>query len=189
MSKTEIKKTINVIERTLEKDKKDFLTVCKVSKGFLEAILVVCILGAGMAFFLSLMYTISCIIDGSFATADIIEEIYCMLNGAFACTGTALACNHAAQAFGRLKTAETPFMYDIADKIRAAALTLVVTGTVNSVTYIVYEILAETKIFNRTSYIDIMDCSEFMFFGLFLIALSYVFNYGCKLQHEADDTV
>ena len=185
-----MKETVDVIERTLEKDKKDFVFVCKIGEVCAILFLTLCIIGALAAGFMSVMYIITIGIDSEFATQHIAEEIYCMLNGVLIAVGIGIACNFAIKIFNKLKDGDTPFRYDIADKIKGAGTALIVTGLFGSVTEFIHTILTNNKVFLGEDTIGIISgCEDMVVFGAVLMALAYIFNYGCKLQQESDETL
>ncbi len=185
-----MEKAVDVIERTLEKDKKQFITVCKAGEVFSILIMTMCIIGALAAGFMSIMYMLGIAIDSELATPHIAEEIYCMVNGILIMVGMVISCNFSVKIFDTLKTGETPFKYDIADKIKGAATAIIITGFFGSVTEMIYTALIDNSVFLGENTIGIISGNEdLVIFGVILMALSYIFNYGCKLQQEADETV
>jgi len=179
-------KTIDVNERTLEQEKASFLKMCR----FFEALanifrigIIVCLI---MMFFSYI---------GSFAGWVDAEKKLTSEEGwvtfASLCVsgiGYVIALNFGVAIFRSLRTAETPFRYDIGDKMKGAGITLAVTGVVG----FVFNLTVNGLITNGVLDIDAMnnapDTVPFLF-GVFLTALAYVFNYGCKLQQEADETI
>ena len=185
-----MEKTVNVIERTLEKEKKHFITVCKIGQVCSVLFLALCIVGALAAGFMSVMYMLGIAIDSEIATQIMTEEIYCMINLVLIAVGLSVACSFAVKIFKGLKTGETPFRYDIADKIKGAGVVLIITGLFGSVTELIYRALVGSEVFLGVDEIGIISgCEDTAIFGVVLIALAYIFNYGCKLQQEADETL
>ncbi len=177
-------KTTDIAERTLQQEKQKFTKACHffqcistIFKAMISVCVVVLMACALMA---------ACGVGG-------LEELdsWRWLVIVFACivlSGFAVALNFGAAVFRTLKSSETPFRYDVADKIKAAGITLTVTGAVaallNGLTYLLS--LQDTELFaDIGGFPDITSIC----FGLVLMALAYVFNYGCKLQRESDETL
>lgn len=185
-----MKKAVDVIERTLEKDKKSFIFVCRMGEVFSILILVMCIIGALAAGFMSVMYILGIAIDSEFATPHIAEEIYCMINGICIALGLAVTCNFSVKIFNSLKTGDTPFKYDIADKIKGAGITLIVTGLFGSLTEFIHTVLIDNRVFLGENTIGIISgCEDMIILSVILMSVAYIFNYGCKLQQESDETL
>ena len=109
--------------------------------------------------------------------------------------GVGLLWNSARHVFRRLRTAETPFCYDIADKIKGTGFLAILLGVI----WCVYRTIAEMLIKNGTirfvweqegfrelGYTFIFSV---IILGVVLMMTAYVFNYGCKLQQESDETL
>lgn len=179
-------KTIDVNERTLEQEKASFLKICRYFEALANIFrtgIIVCII---LLFF-------SCI--GSFAGWVDAEDKLTSAEGwisvasiSVSCIGYVIALNFGAAIFRSLRTAETPFRYDIGDKMKGAGITLIVIGVVGFVLNLTvnYFIANGTLDFETMNYLP--DTVPFLF-GAFLTALAYVFNYGCKLQQESDETI
>lgn len=185
-----MKKAVDAVERTLEKEKNSFIFVCKMGEVFSVLMLVMCIIGAFAAGFMSVMYILGIAIDSELATPHIAEEIYCMINGICIALGVAVACNFSVKIFNSLKTGETPFKYDIADKIKGAGIVLIITGLFGSVTEFIYTVLIDNGVFLGENTIGIINgCEDMIILSIVLMAVAYIFNYGCKLQQESDETL
>jgi len=185
-----MKKAVDVVERTLEKEKSSFIFVCKMGEVFSILILVMCIIGVLAAGFMSVMYILGIAIDSELATPHVAEEIYCMINGICIALGVAVACNFSVKIFNNLKTGDTPFRYDIADKIKGAGIVLIVTGLFGSVTEFIYNILIDNNVFIGENTIGVISgCEDMVILSVVLMAVAYIFNYGCKLQQESDETL
>ena len=185
-----MKKTVDAVERTLEKEKQSFIFVCKMGEVFSVVILVMCIIGALAAGFMSLMYILGISIDSNFATPHVAEEIYCMINGICIGLGLGIACNFSVKIFNKLKTGDTPFKYDIADKIKGAGIALIVTGFFGSLTEFIHTVLIDNDVFLGENTIGIISgCEDMLILAIILMSVAYIFNYGCKLQQESDETL
>ena len=185
-----MKKSGDAAERTLENEKKSFIFVCKMGEIFSILILAMCIIGGLAAGFMSAMYILGIAIDSELATPHVAEEIYCMVNGVVVMAGLIIACNFAVKIFNTFKTGETPFRYDIADKIKKAGIVLVVTGLFGSVTEFVYTVLVDNSVFVGQNTIGVISgCEDMIILSMVLMAVAYIFSYGCKLQQESDETL
>lgn len=185
-----MKKAVDAVERTLESEKKSFIFVCKLGEIFSVIILVMCIIGGLAAAFMSAMYILGIAIDSEFATPHVAEEIYCMINGVLIVAGLITACYFSVKIFNALKTGETPFRHDIADKIKKAGIVLILTGLFGSVTEFIYTVLVDKGVFVGQNTIGVISgCEDMIILSMVLMAVAYVFNYGCKLQQESDETL
>lgn len=187
MSKTEVKKTVNVIERTLEKDKKQFIFVCKMAEVFSIITLAIFIIGV-IAIGIMAIMTAAGVADADreFGSA---KAILTLAANTLMLVAFIIALNFSTKIFNKLKTGETPFQYDIADKIKSAGIALIAGTFVCSILeFITGFLVARETIADTETYESIVN-TDYAVFGIVLMALAYVFNYGCKLQHEADETV
>ncbi len=181
---------VKSIEKTLENDKKNFIFVCKMGEVFSILLIVLCIVGGLAAAFMSVMYILGIAIDNEFATPHIAEEIYCMVNGVCITIGMGIACKFAVKIFSELKTGETPFRLNIAENIKKAGISLILTGFFGSVTEFIYNVLVENKVFLGENTIGIINgCEDMVMLSIVIMAVAYIFNYGCKLQQESDETI
>lgn len=180
-------KTVDLNEKALEKEKKNFLTVCKLGEAY-SIVLLSLGLFAVMALIIMLIMFLAGVAgkDGVFSSP---ESIAVAAINMIMLIGIMIASNFAVKTFNKLKSGETPFRYDIADKIKGAGYALAVCSIVCVLLKMVYKILVETGVLGGNSYFDIMNYENYGMFGVFLIMLGYVFNYGCKLQQEADETL
>ncbi len=177
-------KTVDISERTLEKEKKNFIVFCKVAEALLGIALAFTIIGAIVIF--TLLIVSNVIKDGAFSEAfrgayyTMPENIF---NGIFvilACIGMSISLNFGVKVFKTLKDGETPFRYEIADKIKAAGMALIGTGFLAIVAAVMEGFFKETTI-----RIEL----DFFIWGAVILAIAYIFNYGCKLQQESDETI
>ena len=107
--------------------------------------------------------------------------------------GIALLWNAARHIFRRLRTAETPFCYDIADKIKGAGFLAILLGIISLVYRTVVELISKNggNFVKSDGYMDLgyPFIYSVLILGVVLMITAYVFNYGCKLQQEADETL
>ncbi len=171
-----MKKAVDVNARTFEEEKKDFALVCKVFEVLCVVILAVFAVGA-------LAITVIVAVMG----ADMKDVLVLSVNSAVLLFGIISALNFGRAIFGSLKNGETPFRYDIADKVKGASLALILSSFAGIVVQCVSHLF-----FGKFS-----DICHYYFFltvgclvvGLLLGIMSYVMNYGCKLQQESDETL
>lgn len=176
-------KTVDINERTLEKEKKNFIEFCKAAEGVLSVFLAIMIIGAIALVIVMIMDNVMknapVPSDSEYTTA---EGIFNGVVGLGMLIGYSIAVNFGVKVFKKLKDGETPFRYEIADKIKAAGMTLFVTGFFAIAAGIMEGFFA----FEDTSVrIDL----DIFIWGALIIAIAYIFNYGCKLQQESDETI
>ncbi len=171
-----MKKAVDVNERTFEEEKKDFTLMCKVFETICIIVLVIFALVA-------LIVTGIIIVMG----AKMNDVMVLSANSAVLLFGMVSALNFGRAIFKALKSGETPFRYDIADKVRGASLALLICSFASILVQSISHIFSETS----------ADICHYYFFmaiggcvvGVLLGIMSYVMNYGCKLQQESDETV
>ncbi len=173
-------KTIDILERTLENEKKNFIGFCKVCEG--------------LSVFLFVFMIAGCIVQAyelmvSLVVGGMWNSTICSAGNLITYTGLTIAFRFSKKIFAMLKKGETPFTYAVADKIKAAALTMTVTGGIGVVLECVAAILCSVGIYSYGELSDLIGGMDVFVIGLVLIALSYIFNYGCKLQQESDETL
>ncbi|MBQ8170986.1 MAG: hypothetical protein IJZ95_03235 [Oscillospiraceae bacterium] len=173
MSKT---KTVDLVERSLEKDKKDFITMCKVFQA-------ACIVFAVCAAALVAIVLVPLILMG----ADMLATVVFIINALPLLLGFVTACNFGWKIFGTLKNGESPFRYDIADKVKGAAFALLGSGFIGIIIQPVSYTVSE-------HFSDIGHYFSFASFGCCVMGAglgvaAYIMNYGCKLQQESDETL
>lgn len=101
-----------------------------------------------------------------------------------------LVCVFAKKIFASLEKSETPFIAGLSGKIFGIGLTLMI-GTGAS---IIFRTVADIAagFYNPDANTDCLyvgfDGST-MLIGVFLLALSYIFEHGYKLQQESDETL
>lgn len=181
-------KTVDINERTLDKEKKSFISFCKAAEGVLSAFLAFMIVAAIALFILLIMSNV--MKDGilnetlrsDYTTPEGIFQSVYMLIG---CLGLAVAFNFGRNTFKKLKDGETPFRYEIADKIKGAAMAVFVTATIDFIAEIIMGILEVNGIWE----INVNITFDYFIWSAILFAIAYIFNYGCKLQQESDETI
>lgn len=182
MAKNDIK------ERTLEQEKQSFMKMCKAfwcGANVIRIIMIVCVS----------ILALCLIIGVAGGAADSGMEEFSTAGGMIAvasmcviATGYIIALGFGAKIFKTLRDGETPFRYDIADKLKGAGYVMMVTGGLGFVLNVVIQCLKANGVEGIGTAIELPDLIPFVF-GSFLVALAYVFNYGCKLQQESDETL
>ena len=169
-------KTVDVTERTLEQEKKEFGLMCRVFETL--CIVVLCVFAV-----------IAVAVVGIIAVrgAAVNDIVVLSVNSGVLLFGMTSALNFGRVIFRSLRSGETPFRYDIADKVRGASLALIICGLAGILVQAVSHSFSE-------AFSDICHYYFFMtvgsiFIGVLLGIMSYVFNYGCKLQQESDETL
>ncbi len=169
-------KTVDITERTFEQEKEEFSTVCKVFE-------VACIM-MFVAFAVIVAVVLGVIIAGGAALSDI---IVLAVNSLVLLLGMSSALNFGRAIFKSLRSGETPFRYDIADKVKGASIALAMSGLLGILLQSVSHIFSEAfgDICHYYAFIAVGN----IFIGVLLGIMSYVMNYGCKLQQESDETL
>lgn len=178
-------KTVDLNERALEKEKKDFVKLCRLLETGAMTIMIL-ILVAVPTFVLALgldALNVAVEIEG-FMTEDIIMLVCAIV----LCTCFGIGLNFISKVFRNMRLGETPFRYDVADKMKGAGTAFVVAGGLSFIFNITLMILNGAGVLD---FADVPTYPDFFSFvlGVFLLALAYVFNYGCKLQQESDETI
>lgn len=96
--------------------------------------------------------------------------------------------NYVQQIFGRLRKAETPFMYDIADKMKGLAYVLGSGGIVGGAVFTVFNLFID-DLADEWFGFSLIAGFVFMVMGLIFTAFAFIFEHGCKLQQESDETL
>ena len=169
-------KTIDINEHTLETEKKEFATVCKVFEVMCTILLVVvALIMLGVVGVIAVM------------GAELTDVLVLFVNSIILLFGMTSALNFGRAIFKSLKSGETPFRYDIADKVKGAALALLMCGLLSIIVQSISPIFSEnfSDICHYYFFIAVWNC----FTGILLGIMSYVMNFGCKLQQESDETI
>ncbi len=181
-------KTVDVTERTLEQERQSFMKMCKAfwcGANVIRIIMIVCVS----------ILALCLIIGAAGGAADSGVEEFSTVGGMFytvsvcvIATGYIIALGFGAKIFKSLRNGETPFRYDIADKLKGAGCVMMVTGGLGFALNVVVQGLKANGVEGIGTATELPDLVPFVF-GAFLVALAYVFNYGCKLQQESDETL
>lgn len=184
-----MKKAIDINERTLEQEKKGFISVCKIGEAISIIMLTLCLMGA-----IALPIIVIFSLVGLSDSADKYTSPIGLLTSANAIVALItyiISSNFAVKVFNKLKDGESPFRYEIADKIKAAGITLVIGGCIFSLIDFITTLLVDFEVIAYSEApLDLSgNLTIQLIFGVVLMALAYIFNYGCKLQQESDETV
>ena len=184
-----MKKTVDVNAVTLEKEKESFV---KTNKGLHLVFTVLQVLSLMTAILTSIMLIMAGII-AVFKISDSISfpDIYPTLTLLVISVCYFIAFNHARKIFDIFKSGESPFRYDVADKMKGAATAIIVANLINFAIGLVYFAVGGFIKLNNDEFFEMefkFDLGSFIL-GILIYAFSYVFNYGAKLQQESDETL
>lgn len=177
LKEDKMKKAVDVNKRTLEMEKENFIKACKIFQSCSLVLKIFCaVLIAGL-----FALVILALVNGKEQ-----KTALALFVGGFIFLGTIIvSMNFISDIAKKLKDGETPFRYDIGDKIKGAGLSLCSGGF--------YGFLAtpftsayDIGLFTVTFFVGYCG---FCIVGAVVIMFAYIFNYGCKLQQEADETV
>ena len=172
-----MKKAVDVNARTLQMEKKDFIEVCKVFHICSIILKVLCaVLIAGL-----FALVILAIINGKEQST----ALAMFISGVVFFGTIIIAMNFVSSIVKKLKDGETPFRYDIGDKIKGAGSSLCSGG------FSGFLLTAFTSAHNLGLFtvVFFVGYCGFCIVGAVVLMFSYIFNYGCKLQQESDETV
>lgn len=169
-------KTVDLNERTLQQEKESFMLICKIFEVACIALLIT---------FAAVAVIVAAVIAAKGAQTN--DVVVLSLNSAVLLFGMVSALNFGRAIFRSLKSGETPFRYDIADKVKGASLALCVSGVLSFLAQSFSHGFSE-------AFADICHYYAFMaaggcFVGALLGIMSYVMSFGCKLQQESDETI
>ena len=183
--------TNDVMERTLAKEKAQYEKCCKVMHIF--------------SIMMSIMFAAATVLCLIVPTVQLIQQsnqgmetdIKSTAVSAFylflVLGGIGLLWNSARHIFRRLRTSETPFCYDIADKIKGTGFLAILLGIISLVYRTVVELISKNggNFVKSDGYMDLgyPFIYSVLILGVVLMIIAYVFNYGCKLQQESDETL
>lgn len=97
-------------------------------------------------------------------------------------------CFFISKVFGNLKASDSPFRDEIVKGLRRATNVLVGGGIGGMVLYLIFELTVETQQ-NRLFFGTSGTFYVYILLGLIMKAISLIFEYGCKLQQESDETL
>ena len=183
--------TTDIMERTLAQEKGRYEKFCKIMHIFST---LMCVLFAAAAVFCLIVPIVQAIqYRNNGGKADIPSVLVSVIQVFLVLGGIALLWNAARHIFRRLRTAETPFCYDIADKIKGAGFLAILLGIISLVYRTVVELISKNggNFVKSDGYMDLgyPFIYSVLILGVVLMIIAYVFNYGCKLQQESDETL
>lgn len=176
-----MKKAIDVNDRTLEMEKKDFILVCKIFHACSIVLRALCgILIAGL-----LALLIFAVINGK----ELSAALALCLDGTIFLGTIIVGMNFMSAIVKKLKDGETPFRYDIADKIKGAGFAVCTGGFLGFLTSPLTSTALNNADLGTFTVIFFVGYCGFCIVGSIILMFAYIFNYGCKLQQESDETV
>ncbi|MGN0617979.1 MAG: hypothetical protein ACI4J7_03045 [Ruminiclostridium sp.] len=177
---------IDINERTHKKGTAEFVKSCQIFQVFSVFFLVIL---AATSLFLAAEIIFTAVGIANVGESSVMTVVVKNVSYIICCIGICISLKFSAAIFGKLKDGETPFRYDIGDKIKAAGITLVVTGIAAFLIQFSCELLlAFDVIADNITMSDFSD-TYLCIIGALLCIFSYIFNYGCKLQQESDETL
>ena len=118
-------KVTDINARTLEKEKRQFIFFCKIAEMIFSFLWGCLVIGAAAIVIMTIMHLAGVVdIEESEAYSPrefIFTGVYYLIY----CIGWSIIVNFGAKVFKTLKDGETPFRYEVADKIKAAGITCV----------------------------------------------------------------
>ncbi len=177
---------IDINERTHEKEVNHFIESCKAFELFSVGFIVICALWSLVLAAKAILTAAGIITNNEMSVIAVIGNNACDI---VRFVGIGIALKHGAAIFHKLKSGETPFQYDIGDKIKAAGFILILTNLICNCIYLTFTILYASGIIADNIYEGTLGDGYLCFLGALLCIFSYIFNYGCKLQQESDETL
>lgn len=176
-----VMKTVDVNERTLEQEKQYLKKTSEIVR--IEA---VCF--AIALILLMVMETIPSVSDDGIDTSLLfwVKLIFLPFQAAAAIVISKFVIG----LFKEIETGTTPFRYSIADKLKGLSDAILVGSVIFAAPGIISTFVCaftETEASQTNAYAVIMLGG--LFLGALFRALSYIFNFGCKLQQESDETL
>ena len=185
--------TNNVLERTLAQEKSRYGKFCRMMHIFSTVMWILFAAGAVFCLIVPIVQEIQYRNHGG--ETDIPGTLVSVFYVFLVLGGSSLLWNSARHIFRRLRAAETPFCYDIADKIKGAGFLAILIGVASLVYRAIVEMLAKNGVIRHfvksDGYADLgyPFIYSVIILGVVLMIIAYVFNYGCKLQQESDETL
>ena len=181
MEREIIMKTVDVNERTLEQEKQYLKKTSEIIR--IEAVCFAIAL---------ILLTVRDIIPSVSAEGADISVMFWVKMGAlpFQAAAAIVVSNFVIKLFKEIENGDTPFRYSVADKMKGLSDAVMASGIIFALPQFVNQILSIfTDIPDKTSNSAGVIVLGALFLGLVFKALSYIFNYGCKLQQESDETL
>ncbi len=115
------------------------------------------------------------------------EEMYNSIFMFIDCAAFAAICTIGCGIIKLFRASETPFVTGVPKRLRAMAFITLGAFLVSVGVKLVFKALTESV--PRGGYIGYFENPYGMIFVTLLIMLSYIFDIGCKLQQESDETL
>ena len=182
-------KTVDVNAVTLEKEKKSFVKTNKVLHFVFIVLQILTLMLAIMTSIMLVMTGINAVFE--FSDSISFPDIYLTLTLLVISVCYFIAFNHARKIFDIFKSGESPFRYDVADKMKGAATAIIAANLINFAIGLIYLAVGGfMKLSNDESFEIVINLDlGSLILGILIYAFSYVFNYGAKLQQESDETL
>lgn len=182
-------KTVDANAITLEKEKESFVKTNKVLHLVFIVLQILSLMLAIMTSIVLVMMGINNVfkISDSFSFPD----IYLTLTLMVISVCYFIAFNHARKIFDIFKSGESPFRYDVADKMKGAATAIIAANLINFAIGLIYLAVGGFMKLSNDEFFEMeinFDLGS-LILGILIYAFSYVFNYGAKLQQESDETL
>jgi len=116
-----------------------------------------------------------------------IEEMYGSIFMFIDCAAFAVICTIGCGIIKLFKASETPFVSGVSKRLRAMAFIVMGAFLVSVGVKLVFK--AVTEVVPQDGYTGYFENPYGMIFVTLLIMLSYIFDIGCKLQRESDETI
>ena len=168
-------KTKDITERTIEEEKKSFIQLCKIFHSCSIVFKVLC--AVFIAGLLALMV---------FALINDKEQMAALtllVRGTIFFGAIIVSMNFISTIAKKLEDGETPFRYDIGDKIKGAGISLCFGGLLGFFATSFTSSFAD----GLFTIVFFVGYCGFCIVGAVVTMFSYIFNYGCKLQKESDE--
>lgn len=124
------------------------------------------------------------IIDGRPPAADIVKSAFY----AYYSILFFLVANYMRRIFSRLRAVETPFMYDIADKMKGLGSLLCGGGIVGALLFTIIKLFID-DLDKEWAITSGLIGFALMLVGMIFTVFALIFERGCKLQQESDETL
>ena len=159
----------------------------KDSAKYLNVGIMLILIGAGILAAARLYETVKSIIYFSGTpSAEIADEMYKDIIAFIEYAAVAFICLFSSQIMKSFRNNDTPFIQDIPKKILAIAATMPIAFLVSNIADFLFPVVTHIT---PTDYTNFFMNGTNMIIASFLAMLSYIFDYGCKLQQESDETL
>lgn len=171
-------KVIDVNERTLEQERRDLKKTSRIVR-----IETVCFAAA----------ILCALVAGAVKYAEGSTVKFCTwlsyLSLPFDAAAILVVVNFVTALFREIERGDTPFRYPIADKMKGLASAVIAAGLVIGLPQTVVQAVDLFAVGSSHGMGGSVILLGGLFLGCVLMAVSYVFALGCKLQQESDETL